>query len=79
MASELNKPNGISILQPEDLAEKILSDLQQKGGVSYLTDKSDPDSIYKAFNVSKGNYKNALSLLYKQRKILIEKDKITLV
>ncbi|AQT60230.1 GntR family transcriptional regulator [Cellvibrio mixtus] len=63
----------------EDLAEKILSDLQQKGGVSYLTDKSDPDSIYKAFNVSKGNYKNALSLLYKQRKILIEKDKITLV
>lgn len=63
----------------EDLAEKILSDLQQKGGVSYLTDKSDPDAIYKAFNVSKGNYKNALSLLYKQRKILIEKDKITLV
>lgn len=63
----------------EDLAEKILSDLQQRGGVSYLTDKSDPDAIHKAFNVSKGNYKNALSLLYKQRKILIEKDKITLV
>lgn len=63
----------------EDLAEKILADLQQKGGVSYLTDKSEPDAIYKAFNVSKGNYKNALSLLYKQRKILIEADKITLV
>lgn len=63
----------------EDLAEKILADLQRRGGVSYLTDKSEPDDIYKAFNVSKGNYKNALSLLYKQRKILIEKDKITLV
>ncbi len=63
----------------EDLAEKILADLQQRGGVSFLTDKSEPDAIYKAFNVSKGNYKNALSLLYKQRKILIEKDKITLV
>ncbi len=63
----------------EDLAEKILADLAAKGGVSYLTDKSDPDAIYKAFNVSKGNYKNALSLLYKQRKILIEKDQITLV
>nr|WP_324257803.1 S1-like domain-containing RNA-binding protein [Cellvibrio fontiphilus] len=63
----------------EDLAEKILADLQQKGGVSYLTDKSEPEAIYKAFNVSKGNYKNALSLLYKQRKILIQSDKITLV
>ncbi|QEY16209.1 GntR family transcriptional regulator [Cellvibrio sp. KY-GH-1] len=63
----------------EDLAEKILADLQKRGGVSFLTDKSEPDAIYKAFNVSKGNYKNALSLLYKQRKILIEKDKITLV
>lgn len=63
----------------EDLAEKILADLQKRGGVSFLTDKSEPDAIYKAFNVSKGNYKNALSLLYKQRKILIEKDQITLV
>ena len=63
----------------EDLAEKILADLQKRGGVSFLTDKSEPETIYKVFNVSKGNYKNALSLLYKQRKILIEKDKITLV
>lgn len=63
----------------EDLAEKILADLQRQGGTSYVTDKSEPELIYKVFNVSKGNYKNALSLLYKQRKILIEKDKITLV
>jgi len=63
----------------EDLAEKILADLQRQGGTSFVTDKSEPELIYKVFNVSKGNYKNALSLLYKQRKILIEKDKITLV
>ena len=63
----------------DDLAEKILADLQRRGGTSYLTDKSEPEEIYKAFNVSKGNYKNALSLLYKQRKILITKEKITLV
>lgn len=63
----------------DDLADKILADLQRNGGVSYLTDKSAPDEIYKRFNVSKGNYKNALSLLYKQRKILIEADKIILV
>lgn len=63
----------------EELAEKILADLQRRGGVSFLTDKSEPDAIYNVFNVSKGNYKNALSLLYKQRKILIEHDQITLV
>lgn len=63
----------------EALAEKILSYLARNHGVCYLTDKSEPDDIYKTFSVSKGNYKNALSLLYKQRKILIEKDKITLV
>ncbi len=63
----------------DDLAEKILADLERRGGTSYLTDKSEPEEIYKAFNVSKGNYKNALSLLYKQRKILITAEKITLV
>jgi len=63
----------------DDLADKVLADLQRNGGVSYLTDKSAPEDIYQRFNVSKGNYKNALSLLYKQRKILIDADKITLV
>lgn len=62
-----------------DLAEKIIVYLKQHQGVGYLTDKSDPGDIYKTFKVSKGNYKNALSLLYKQRRILITPEKITLV
>ena len=62
-----------------ELADKILEFLRNHGGESTITDKSDPDLIYKTFNVSKGNYKNALSLLYKQRQILITADKITLV
>jgi len=62
-----------------DLAEKIIQFLQQHNGVTHLTDKSDPNEIYKTFNVSKGNYKNALSLLYKQRRILITTERITLV
>lgn len=61
------------------LAEQILQHLRANGGASPLTDKSDPDEIYRTFNVSKGNYKNALSLLYKERKILITKEQITLV
>ncbi len=63
----------------DELADKILAFLAENGGESYLTDKSEPDAIYKAYNVSKGNYKNALSKLYKERKILITAEKITLV
>jgi predicted RNA-binding protein (virulence factor B family) len=62
-----------------DLAEKIILYLKQHQGIGYLTDKSDPNDIYQAFKVSKGSYKNALSLLYKQRRILITPEKITLV
>lgn len=62
----------------DELAEKILAYLQNHDGVSHLTDKSEPDAIYQQYQVSKGKYKNALSTLYKQRKILITEDKITL-
>ncbi len=61
------------------LAEQILAHLRAQGGVSELTDKSPPEAIYAAYNVSKGSYKNALSLLYKQRRILIEAHEIRLV
>jgi predicted RNA-binding protein (virulence factor B family) len=63
----------------DELADKILHHLQTHNGTSRLTDKSEPEEIYREYNVSKGKYKNALSSLYKQRKILIEVDKITLV
>ena len=61
------------------LADRIVAFLISNGGESRLTDKSEPEDIYKQYNASKGNYKNALSLLYKQRKILISPEKITLV
>ena len=63
----------------DELAEKILQFLAAHNGVSSLTDKSEPDAIYRQYQVSKGKYKNALSTLYKQRKILITTDQITLV
>lgn len=63
----------------DELAEKILAHLAANNGVSRLTDKSEPDAIYRQYHVSKGKYKNALSALYKQRKILITEDTITLV
>jgi predicted RNA-binding protein (virulence factor B family) len=61
-----------------DLSEQIIAHLQQSGGVSELTDKSDPEAIYRAFKVSKKKYKQALGTLYKSKRILISSTKIEL-
>lgn len=62
----------------EDLCEKILQQLKLNNGTSQLTDKSPPEAIYRSYGVSKANYKRALSSLYKQRRILITHETITL-
>jgi predicted RNA-binding protein (virulence factor B family) len=62
-----------------DLTDRILAFLEANGGASELTDYSPPDAIYKQYGVSKGNYKKALGKLYKQRRISLEKDKISLL
>lgn len=62
-----------------DLAEQIIRHLQDRGGESQLSDKSDPDEIYRLFRVSKKKYKQALGTLYKSKRILIESGKITLI
>lgn len=68
-----------SPLERDRLGEAIIAHLRQNQGVSTLTDRSPPDDIYQAFGVSKANYKKALGRLYKQREILIEKHRITLL
>lgn len=61
------------------LAEEILVFLDKQGGQSTLTDRSDPELIYKTFKVSKRQYKAALGSLYKQRKIQIANNEIRLL
>lgn len=63
----------------KDLTEQIVDYLRSQGGTSTLTDKAAPDDIYHLFNVSKKNYKKALGALYKQKRILIEEDRIVLL
>ncbi len=63
----------------ETLSETILEHMAKHNGECKLTDKSDPQDIYNTFQVSKKNFKRALSNLYKQRLILIEADRISLV
>ena len=63
----------------DEISERILAHLERHGGSSDLTDRSPPDAIHRAYGVSKRNYKNALGKLYKQKLIIISKDKITLL
>lgn len=63
----------------EELTDRILAFLEANDGTSTLTDYSPPEAIYKQYGVSKGNYKKALGKLYKQRRISVAKDKITLL
>ena len=62
-----------------DLGEKIIESLRATDGVSTLTDKSDPDHIYRTFKVSKKKYKQALGSLYRSKRILLSAEKIQLV
>jgi len=62
-----------------DLGEQIIEKLRLSGGLSTLTDKSDPDEIYRQFKVSKKKYKQALGTLFKSRRIVITPQHIKLV
>jgi uncharacterized protein len=52
--------------------------LQENDGFLPYHDKSDPEAIYAFFGMSKKTFKMATGNLYKQRKIVMEKDGIRL-
>lgn len=63
----------------DNSSEVILNELRKYGGTLPFGDKSDPDLIRDRFNMSKKKFKESLGLLYKKRKIKIEKDSISLI
>jgi predicted RNA-binding protein (virulence factor B family) len=60
-------------------AEKIISALEKNNEFLPLTDKSSPEEIYKAFKISKKNFKAAIGALYKKRMIALEENGIRLL
>tara|TARA_B110000444_G_C18845042_1_gene601351 strand:+ start:1671 stop:2087 length:417 start_codon:yes stop_codon:yes gene_type:complete len=56
----------------------ILKKLESSGELQ-LSDKSDPDDIMQQLHLSKKAFKKALGVLYKNKKINIEKNKIVLL
>lgn len=62
-----------------DIAERILKELEANKGELRLSDRSSPEAIYAAFQVSKGNFKKAIGRLLKQGKIRQVEGRIMLV
>ncbi|WP_127717073.1 S1 RNA-binding domain-containing protein [Halobacteriovorax sp. HLS] len=61
-----------------DAKETILEMLRNSGGHSPLYDKSSPADIKMALSMSKQTFKNAIGMLYKERKITISAEGIKL-
>ena len=62
----------------DELEERLLAELEERGGHWHLSDKSPAEDIYRALGVSKKAFKRATGSLYKKRKIVIAKDGISL-
>lgn len=63
----------------ENSSSVILEALENNGGSIKLSDKSSPEDIYNTLQISKKAFKKAIGILYKQRKILIEPNQISLI
>lgn len=74
----LSRP-GFSKDKMADIGAAITAHLEAHGGHMTLTDKSMPQEIYATFGVSKKAFKQALGALYKQRRVSLGPDGVTLV
>lgn len=63
----------------DDTAQKVLDRMEASNGFLALTDKTDPDIIYRILGISKKSFKMTVGVLYKQRLITLEQDGIRLV
>lgn len=61
------------------VAQGILDMLKQHGGSMKVTDKSEAETIYRLFGISKKTFKKAIGALYKKRLILLEPESIRLI
>jgi predicted RNA-binding protein (virulence factor B family) len=62
----------------DDESQKILNLLKENNGFLPYHDKSDPEAIYEFFGMSKKTFKMTTGKLFKERKILFEKEGIRL-
>jgi uncharacterized protein len=63
----------------EDFKSQIINLLQKSGGTMPYHDKSEPQVLYDVFEMSKKDFKKAIGGLFKEQKIKITKEGISLV
>ncbi len=63
----------------ENSNDEILSALVSHGGVLKLSDQSTPEEIYETLHISKKTFKKSIGNLYKQGKITLDHNQITMV
>lgn len=63
----------------EELAQKIVQELQNHRGFLPLNDKSDAEDVYNILEMSKKNFKKAIGLLYKNKQIRFGDDGVYLM
>ena len=63
----------------DDLSSRILSAIEENGGTLPMGDKSSPEEIKERFQTSKKAFKQALGSLYRERKINLSGEEISLV
>lgn len=63
----------------DEFQQIILERLEEENGELWLSDKSSPEEIKQELQMSKKNFKKAIGGLYKDKKIRIFEDKITLL
>lgn len=56
----------------DDVAQQILSAIEDNGGFLPMGDNSSPEEIYSTFGISKKAFKRAIGKLYKEHKIKID-------
>ncbi len=72
----LQKPGFEKIV---DIGDQILEKIAAAGGFIAVTDKSQPEDIYRLFGTSKKNYKKAVGGLYKKGLVNLEESGVRLI
>jgi len=66
------------LVAAQDFSKLILEKLAANKGVLNLTDDSTAEEIHAALGINKKNFKKAVGMLYKQKKILLKDNRIEL-
>ncbi|MEJ8756288.1 S1-like domain-containing RNA-binding protein [Pontibacter sp. H259] len=74
----LRKPDADTFSEMDETATKVMQLLEEQNGTLNLSDKSDPEDIYRIVGASKKMFKRAIGNLYRAGKIEIFNDYIKL-